>query len=326
MGAVRRVLAEAWGVFLVLNAGVDALVAVAALGGARNPRLDVLSHFSVLYLASALAAVLLIAPLRNWARPTVFALSAVAIVASGTLVAPEFTRSRGPLAAAEAPNQLKIIQYNALRYNADVDREVDWLIAQRPDFVTIQEARHDLRDVLVKRTGWQVAGAAGTLMIFSREPRITMNRPTLGPRERLHFVNATYPSASGPFELVTVHLHWPTSPIHATEQAQLPALTALLPRERMILTGDFNSAPWSAALKRTDRTIGLTRRDRALASFPADLRGWRWPMPVLPIDHVYAGPGWATVSVTRGPRLGSDHYPVVLVLAPVRRPPPPSPR
>lgn len=40
------------------------------------------------------------------------------------------------------------------------------------------------------------------------------------------------------------------------------------------------------------------------------------PFPMLPIDHVYAGKGWRAVSVTRGPRLGSDHYPMVVVLAP----------
>ena len=49
----------------------------------------------------------------------------------------------------------------------------------------------------------------------------------------------------------------------------------------------------------------------------ARLLGRDWPLPVLPIDHVYAGPGWATVSVERGPSIGSDHYPLVVILAPV---------
>jgi len=103
----------------------------------------------------------------------------------------------------------------------------------------------------------------------------------------------------------------------------LRKLVADLPRERMILTGDFNSAPWSHMLRQTDAALGLTRRDRGLATFPADRRGFPWPVPVLPIDHVYAGPGWATVSVTRGPRLGSDHYPLVVILAPVSPSPAP---
>ena len=40
------------------------------------------------------------------------------------------------------------------------------------------------------------------------------------------------------------------------------------------------------------------------------------PFALLPIDHVYAGPGWRTVRAERGPRLGSDHYPVIVTLAP----------
>jgi endonuclease/exonuclease/phosphatase (EEP) superfamily protein YafD len=85
----------------------------------------------------------------------------------------------------------------------------------------------------------------------------------------------------------------------------------------MILTGDLNTTPWSFGLQRLDRTLGLVRRDRALSTYPAQLFGRPWPLPFLAIDHVYAGPGWATVKVERGPWLGSDHYPVIVTLAPV---------
>ena len=39
------------------------------------------------------------------------------------------------------------------------------------------------------------------------------------------------------------------------------------------------------------------------------------PFAFAPIDQVFAGSAWRAVSVTRGPKLGSDHYPVVVVLA-----------
>lgn len=87
----------------------------------------------------------------------------------------------------------------------------------------------------------------------------------------------------------------------------------------MIIAGDFNSTPWSFARRRDDRDFGLIRRTRALFTWPAEKISHNRlpaPFPYLPIDHVYAGPGWATVSVERGPRLGSDHYPVVVTLAP----------
>ena len=60
--------------------------------------------------------------------------------------------------------------------------------------------------------------------------------------------------------------------------------------------------------------FGLERRTKALFSWPAYL-GAKVPFPFLPIDHVYAGKAWRTVSVKRGPRLGSDHYPVFVTLA-----------
>ena len=85
------------------------------------------------------------------------------------------------------------------------------------------------------------------------------------------------------------------------------------PREHVILVGDFNSTPWSFARRREETALGLERRTRILPTYPAN---GPFGVALLPIDHVYAGPGWGTVSINRGPRLGSDHYPIVAVLAP----------
>jgi endonuclease/exonuclease/phosphatase (EEP) superfamily protein YafD len=159
-------------------------------------------------------------------------------------------------------------------------------------------------------------------MIFSHQPYLTMRRPRRPATSKLVWVNATYAGASGPFEVVATHFTWPTEPIQAGQSLAMRQVTAALPRDRMILAGDFNSTPWSYARRADDAAFGLIRRDRALASWPAedvDRRGLVAPFPFLPIDHVYAGAGWATVSVTRGPRLGSDHYPIIVTLAPVAR-------
>src|SRR5581483_9516804 len=105
----------------------------------------------------------------------------------------------------------------------------------------------------------------------------------------------------------------------ARQEAQLARGIARFPRERTIVSGDFNSAPWSFSRRRWDKAFGLTRRERAIFSWPAGkvtAHRYREPIPILPIDHIYAGDRWATVSVSRGPRLGSDHYPLIAVLAP----------
>lgn len=296
---------------IVLAAAVAALLSLAA---ARFPGLDTLSHLALVYGAIGVAG-------GAWAvvagRGPVVAASILAIIASGFLVLPEFNRDAGPVAAANAPGQVKVIQLNALRRNADIGRVADWVIAQHPDVVTITEARRDLRDLLIRRAGWKTAGAHGDLIIFTPRAYVRMNRPGLPPRAQLTFVNATYANAGGPVELVTTHIAWPTTAVVGQQTGELAGVVARLPRQRMILTGDFNATPWSREMRTLDQSLGLVRRDRALPTWPAQVLGQRWPLPFLPIDHIYAGPGWATVKVERGPWLGSDHYPLIVTLAPV---------
>ena len=303
-----------WVNAVVTVAALAAAVAAAlALAGARVPLLDAFSHFAPFYAAAGLVGAV-------WAavagRGPVVAASVLAVIASAAMVVPELRRDAGPVAAG-APDQIKVIQFNAGRRNADVVRIADWLRTQDADVVTVTEAGHDLRDLLVRRDGWKVAGAAGDLMIYTRERYLRMTRPRPPRPLDANFVNATYGHPAGPMEVVTGHVSWPTDPKAPYQVAALEFVTAARPRGRMIFTGDLNATPWSWELRRLDRSLGLTRRDRAVATWPAQVLGQPWPLPFLPIDHVYAGPGWATVQVERGPHLGSDHYPLIVTLAPV---------
>jgi endonuclease/exonuclease/phosphatase (EEP) superfamily protein YafD len=121
---------------------------------------------------------------------------------------------------------------------------------------------------------------------------------------------------------VVTHFNWPTSRAHRAQSRALPVVLAQLRRDRMVLGGDFNSTPWSFTRRRDDRAFGVIRRDRALWTWPTGQGAWRVPapFPFMPLDHIYAGRGWATTSVRRGPRLGSDHYPLIVTLAPVATP------
>lgn len=301
-----------------VNAALTVLVVAAAvaaglaLAGTALPALDLASHFAPLYAAAGAVGL-------AWAvvagRGPVVAAAILALVASAVLIAPELRRDAGPAAAPGAPGQLKVIQFNAGRGNREVGRIVDWLLAQHADVVTLTEASGPLKAALLARTGWNTAGAHGPLVIFTPEPYVQMVRPR--PRDKATFVNATYAHAAGPMELVTAHLSWPTEPGIEGQMRAVEAAVAARPQARMIFTGDLNSTPWSWQLRRLDRSLGLTRRDRAMPTWPARVLGQAWPLPVLPIDHVYAGPGWATVKVERGPYLGSDHYPLIITLAPV---------
>lgn len=307
-----------WAGLLALWALAAALASVLAHAGFGSAP-GMLAHFAPFFLS----AVVPLAVAAFWTRLpwrlATLAAGIVSMVATGLLMAPELLRDAGPEAPSGRPGQIKVIQLNALRSNADIVRVADWLIAERPDVVTITEARHDLRDLLVRRTGWKTAGAAGTLMIFTPRQYVRMDRPTARRGAPLAFVNATYETPGGPIEVVTAHFNRSLAPSVAGQALALESIVEQRPRARMILTGDFNATPWSAELRRLDRTLGLFRRDRGVATWPAQLSGRAWPLPFMPIDHVYAGPEWATVSVERGPWLGSDHYPVIVTLAPNER-------
>ena len=292
-----------------------ALAAALALLGRVSVYLDAFSHFAPFYVGIATVTLLLCPWTERGTRRWILAASGIALLASARLILPEFIRDTGPRAHANSPGAIKVVQLNALRTNADIDRIVDWLEAERPDVVTISEARHDLRDLLVRRMGWKVAGAKSNLMVFTPDRYIVMNRPKVGAQ--LTYVNASYRNRTGVTEVATTHLNWPISREFEGQVSGLQAMVAALPRERLILGGDFNATPWSDEMRTLDRALGLTRRDRAIPTWPAQLFGHDWPFPFLPIDHIYAGSGWATVKVERGPNVGSDHYPVVAVLAPV---------
>jgi endonuclease/exonuclease/phosphatase (EEP) superfamily protein YafD len=158
------------------------------------------------------------------------------------------------------------------------------------------------------------------VLVLSRTPALAWDNAQPGRRPHVPLTRVNFRDARGPFTVIGVHNAWPTDPDQPYQERRLAEVIASSgPKDRMIVTGDFNSAPWSFARRRWDKAFGIPRRERAIASWPAQTyKRLKWlGAPFLPIDHVYAGPGWATVSVRRGPRLSSDHYPVIVTLAPV---------
>ena len=108
--------------------------------------------------------------------------------------------------------------------------------------------------------------------------------------------------------------------IHQQNQtALLASRLDAFDRASLIVAGDFNSTPWSFSLRRQDALFKPATPDPRAVQLPrADLQ----PLPprprrfrILPIDQIYAGSNWKTVSYdARARRLGSDHLPTIAVL------------
>jgi endonuclease/exonuclease/phosphatase (EEP) superfamily protein YafD len=294
--------------------------AILAHGGRFSARLDVLTHFAPLYLAPALMALVLAGFATRGMRAPIALTALVAVVAVAALVGPEFlSRGKDPRAAPDAPGQVKVIQFNAWGRNEKAEQAVDWLLSQEPDIIVMEEGGR-MRDRLID-AGFHSACKGCSAGVLSRAKPIRTFSEGRTDGHSAYLVSSTFADAGGEFTVVAIHRFWPVRfARYAKQTAKLEGLLADLPKDRLILAGDFNSTPWSFDRRREDRDFGMIRRTRALFSWPAAKISHNRlpaPFPYLPIDHVYAGPGWATVKVERGPELGSDHYPVVVTLAPV---------
>lgn len=308
-----------WPAAMLLALGC-ALAAIAAQWGRVSLRMDVLTHVAPFWLLGAAVALTLSLLFRGWLRGILISASLLGLVAAGALIAPEYLRPAGPRAAPNPPHTLKIVQFNVWHENPDPEAIFAWLKVERPDIVVIEESTGAFARVVDRhRADWSIACRRCEVMILSRTPALyaAPSRRNGGPPAPM--TRAVFRDSLGRFDVVGVHNAWPTDQDQPFQERRLAGLIARLPQDRLIVTGDFNSTPWSFQRRRWDKAFGLVRRDRAIATWPARRYGrLRWPrMPYLPIDHVYAGPSWATVSVRRGPRLNSDHYPLVLTLAPV---------
>ncbi|MES2896538.1 MAG: endonuclease/exonuclease/phosphatase family protein [Pseudomonadota bacterium] len=303
---------------------VCALAAVMAQGGRWSGVLDALTHLAPLYLAGGVLvlAVALFTPQRLGATRLAI-LGGIAAIGALVLVFPELTSPVSPTASPDAPGRLKLIQFNAEPDPARYATQVRWLVDQDPDVLVLEGSGPMLRAAILKRMPRHLACSANCdVAIYSRARPVSVGRfgggrYGLGPEMAV----VGFSPVDGGHTVVGLHYARPGSvaPSSRTAKAVVQSensrrmlkVVAPLPKARLIVAGDFNSAPWSFVRRREDAALGIERRTRALFSWPA-----QGPTPpFLPIDHVYAGPAWKTVSVRRGPRIGSDHYPVVAVLA-----------
>lgn len=312
---------------VLLTAFGSALGAVLGWASHVAPTLVFASELALPALAAALLAgvawLMLPAP-RKPASAGPLAL--VAVVLWSAMIAPEFVGrlTQRHIPPGEAP--LKVVQFNLWKDDwSHTNEKAAWIKKEDPDVILMQEVGGGstwLLESLAKaypyRVGCEHYGYECSLLILSKREPVQFGRSEAELPSSI-WAWARFSGLGGDYVVATIHAPWPLT--DGIQQKAFDTLVRDLPRLRSnatVLTGDFNAAPWSAPLSRFDRTSGLVRQTRFLPTWPAPALGHaRFPSPlaVLPIDHIYAGPAWRLVSLQRGPDLGSDHYPLVAVLA-----------
>ena len=324
MGLLRIVVNRILQDVAVSLAALSLLAMLVAQGGRFSDRLDVATHFAPVFIVLAILAALLSIPTPpGLLRRVTLALAGSAILLASILILPEVLRHAGPKAeTAEGPT-LKIVQLNSWSgRNQNMVETADWILAQDPDIVILEEATRRFQRVFEARGNYHRTCNPEDrceVIIYSKAAPVSGGLEPV--REGAYFpsTRATFAAPGGAFTVIGAHYTWPIpAGLQQQQSLRLTTMARRYDRDRLIIAGDFNSTPWSFTLRRQDKALGLARRNKAMLSWPA-MAFSRWnihmPLPFLAIDHVYAGKDWKTVSVERGPSLGSDHFPVVVTLA-----------
>jgi endonuclease/exonuclease/phosphatase (EEP) superfamily protein YafD len=312
---------------IVLVLGCVAFAVVGALGW-LSEQLDLANQFAPIWTGVGLAAAAVLAAVGGRrARMASLLAAALLLFLGGQRIAPELmARAPPPVVGPARPGVLRLVSFNVWKRNQDPPATAAWILAEDPDIVVFIDAAgrgEEVATALRGRYPYAVRCDRGncSTMLLSKRPPLRSGGLAQGDPENKQGLSAawaTYADQAGPYTVVGVHLvrPWPLGPQQAQRRQLLGAISDL-PKSRMILAGDFNSTPWTFGLQEFDAAIGLPRRTRALFSWPAGFgRDLPALLPILPIDQVYAADSWRTVGVWRGPRLGSDHFPVVTWLAP----------
>jgi endonuclease/exonuclease/phosphatase (EEP) superfamily protein YafD len=297
--------------------------ALAAQAGRWSFPLDLLAEVAPIWLAGAAAATAAALLLRVRPRGAVFIVGLAGMAAAAALMAPELLRPSPHASAAGAAFRLRVIQINyGGRGVKDPDRVAAWLAVQNPDVIFVDDVDPSIRAAIVSHGFHWRKGTAWT-GIASRFPLLSPPFPFSAEdwRTMPDLARARVATPDGPADLIAVHLVRPLPGDSATDTQvasdRLAALAGRYDPSRTVIAGDLNLTPWSFMLRRLDTGLGLTRRDRADFTWPARLFGLAWPAPFMPLDHLYAGPGWKTIDVRVGPPLGATHRPLVVDLAEV---------
>lgn len=340
---------------LFCGAFVLALISGLGELGRFFPLLDTLNHFRPFTMVAAIAllAIAVLAyprPLRR--QPAIWLiLSTVAV--QGLSLGPEFAHSALSRAMASPhpvlrSDVLRIATFNVWGRNNRQQEAADALVRLDPDVIVLQEAwrGQEALVTLLKKTHPHtsdcIAVSLCNVAVLSRTPlkHSKVYRPDFQRFDKwtVPIVRADLSVSKGQQTFETIvfatHLTWPTQvPLQRNQMDQLADIVRNADLPNVILVGDFNSTPWSFGLAYLGDLLTLKRVTHALPTWPAALapriqRLFREVLagfglkprplyaPFLPIDHAFVGDALEARSVSRAQIPGSDHYAIVLDIAP----------
>ena len=299
---------------LELRGAVTILAVLAMLGLAAAsfdlpvPNPDVLQslRFHLAAACLALPIVLFILGAR-WRGVLVLALILVSI-GQGAYLIHQQQETRSQLAEAVDPNGFTVMSFNVLATSERGQDIADYMIAETPDIAVIMETPGIERSLERLATTFPYRiGCTDTLTcdlsLFSRTPLVNGQMHLLGPMQRERLITARTTINGRSVTIVALHLSKPY--FDGMSIDELWEISHVL-REidgPILLTGDFNSAPWSRSVRQFVNRNQLMPPPRYPSTWPVRLGEWG-----IPIDNMFTRGGLRIDEIDAMPsNFGSNH-------------------
>ncbi len=306
---------------------VTAVPAILALFGFAVPFLDLFNHLQLLLFFGTLLAVVLSLLFGLPVAWKVFAV--LGLLSSGWIFGPEWLASISPRPPASGGTIIKVMTHNVFGLNYDMERVASVIEAERPDIVALQEyfPEQTRLDGLLKpdypysarcQGGKRANIALYSKIPFDREmPAGDCPDDAYGRQRTAHIIAGFTLSDGTHFSVMTTHMDWPFPIERQAQEFQSAVDSVKGVTGPLILVGDFNSTPWSYAMKGFERDSGLKRETHALITYPLALtvpprisrNGLLKTLPFLPLDQVLER-GVVVHELHAAAPTGSDHLPV----------------
>lgn len=275
---------------------------------------QIFTHFRLQYLCISLLLLVVFLGLRS---PWFVAAIAVTAAVNAIFVLPWYFGEDEPAEGI----QLKVLHANVLSKNTEYERLIALLAAEEADLVMLQEISPDwLVELDVLRADYPYSYAEARegnfgIALFSRLP-VTSITHIDSPPFGYPTIVASLDVGGDVLHVIGTHPMIPVNgDFYGARNEQLAGIAALLRKQTgpRLLIGDLNLSQWDINYASLVRQSGLRNARKGFGIIPT------WPvfMPpaMIPIDHVLVSDAITVHDIHSGPRIGSDHLPLIVTLS-----------
>ncbi len=281
-----------------------------AFGARFSWVLEVATHFRAHY-AVALGLLCVVLLLARWWR--LLAWVGVAVAVNGALIVPLYF---GPTVPIETGPVMRVMTANLLASNLQHEQVLALVRKESPDVMVFQEvtfawvrALSVLKEEYPHRFVQPRNSIFGT-MLMSRLPTET-TQTTNFDKPPIPSITVTVFLQNTPVHFIGTHASRPMGAQNASDRnnhLELLAKKIAATSGVWVLMGDLNCTPWSPYFHDLLRHGNLRNSQRGFGIQPT----WQGQ---LPIDHVLCSDEIHVLNRRVGPKIGSDHQPVIVDLA-----------